>query len=134
MCDMDAMRQDIRGVAESYGLTFVVQFGSTARGDAGPMSDTDVLIGTTAPLSPHDEAALRADLSHVLHVPEHTLDLFYAEQASGLLVTRAIAEGTVLYGDPGAVRRMQLRAWRRMQTEAKFRENRSWYVRHEFAT
>lgn len=121
-------------IAEKYGLLFLVRFGSTARGDAGPMSDIDVLVGVTAPLALVDEAHLRAELAETLAVPEDMIDLSYAEQASGLLVTRALAEGKVLYGDAGVLRRMQLRAWRRMQTEVKFQEARARHVRHIFVS
>jgi predicted nucleotidyltransferase len=127
-------QNQIQTLAEQYGLLFVVRFGSQAKGVAGPMSDTDILVGTTANLSLIVEAELRRTLAEALGVLEDSIDLSYAEQASGLLVIRAISEGEVLFSKGTALRLAQLRAWRRMQTEKKFTTERAHYVQHAFKT
>lgn len=129
-----AIQKQIKMIAERQGITFVVRFGSQTKGSAGPMSDTDILVGTTANLSLAEEAELRRVLSETLGVPEDSIDLSYAEQASGLLVTRALQEGELLFNTGPALRLAQLRAWRRMQTEKKFTTERAQFVREVFKT
>lgn len=134
MGDVD-IKKSVGVLALTFGITYAIHFGSTVRGEAGVMSDVDILLGTTAPLSLADESTLRVELARILGVAEDNIDISYASQASGLLVTRAFSEGEVLYDDgTGAMRRGQLQAWRRMQTEYTFREARTHFARHVFAT
>lgn len=121
-------------LAQRYHLTGIVRFGSRVKGQVGPMSDVDILVSVTEPLTLAAEAGLKEELAEVLGVAEDAIDLSYTEQASGLLVTRALTEGEVLYSDVSALRRAQLRAWRRMQTEQQFRTAQEQFVRDTFTS
>ena len=45
-------------------------FGSAARGDAGPLSDVDVLVAIPKPISPFELVALQLRLQELLTVPK----------------------------------------------------------------
>jgi predicted nucleotidyltransferase len=121
-----------RPIAERHGVSFLVKFGSQASGVPGPLSDTDILVGLPQTPSLLEEARLKADLAEALGVAEDTLDLSFAGSAGGLLVVRALEEGEVLYSAGPELRRAQLQAWRRMQTEKKFHSRREDFIRRVF--
>jgi len=64
-----AHRQAIQALARRHGVTEVRVFGSTARGEAGPHSDLDLLVRLEPGRSLLDRAAFKADLEELLHVP-----------------------------------------------------------------
>ncbi len=82
-------------------------FGSRARGEAGPLSDVDLLI--TAPdawLASHDRFALLADLWGAVAQPDLSVDLVlhssseaaHRAQQPGSLVQEALCDGVLLDG------------------------------------
>jgi predicted nucleotidyltransferase len=81
-------------LAEDFGATRVLLFGSLARGTAGPTSDVDLLVDGL-PLERLIEAAARADRL----LAEANADLVPADRARPEVLTRALAEGILLYGD-----------------------------------
>jgi predicted nucleotidyltransferase len=86
--------QVVRLLAEDFGITRVLLFGSLARGTAGPTSDVDLLVDGL-PLERLIEASARADRS----LAEANADLVPADRVRPEVLTRALAEGILLYGN-----------------------------------
>ncbi len=59
-------REDIYRIAASHGARNLRVFGSCARGDAGPLSDVDLLVDAAAPTSSWFPAGLIVDLEDLL--------------------------------------------------------------------
>jgi predicted nucleotidyltransferase len=59
-------REQILRLARQHGVTNVRVFGSTARGDAGPESDVDLLVEVGAEPSPWFPGGPVADLEELL--------------------------------------------------------------------
>jgi hypothetical protein len=62
-------REQILQVAKRHGVTRVRVFGSTARGDAGPQSDVDLLVDVGAEPTPWFPGGLVAELEELLGRP-----------------------------------------------------------------
>ena len=62
-------REQILKVASRHGVTRVRVFGSTARGDAGPHSDVDLLIDVGPEPTPWFPGGLVAELEELLQRP-----------------------------------------------------------------
>lgn len=86
--------QAVRLLAEDFGATRVLLFGSLARGTAGPESDVDLLVNGL-PLERLIEATARADRL----LAEANADLVPADRVRPEVLTRALAEGILLHGD-----------------------------------
>ena len=86
--------QVVRLLAEDFGATRVLLFGSLARGTAGPESDVDLLVDGL-PLERLIEATARADRL----LAEANADLVPADRVRPEVLTRALAEGILLHGD-----------------------------------
>jgi predicted nucleotidyltransferase len=86
--------QVVRLLAEDFGATRVLLFGSLARGTAGPTSDVDLLVDGL-PLEGLIEATARADRL----LAEANADLVPADRVRSEVLTRALAEGILLYGN-----------------------------------
>ena len=67
MVDLVKSRRDeILSIARRHGVTRVRVFGSMARGDAGPMSDLDLLVDVGPSPSPWFPGGLVAELESLL--------------------------------------------------------------------
>jgi uncharacterized protein len=82
-----------RMLAEDFGATRVLLFGSLARGTATPRSDVDLLIAGL-PFERLIEATVRADRL----LAEASADLVPADRVRPEILARALAEGIVLHG------------------------------------
>lgn len=80
-------------LAEDFGATRVLLFGSLARGTATPRSDVDLLIAGL-PFERLIEATVRADRL----LAEASADLVPADRVRPEILARALAEGIVLHG------------------------------------
>ena len=63
---IDEHRDEILQIAARYGAKNVRLFGSTARGEAGPQSDVDILVDLAAGRSLLDLGGLLMDLQELL--------------------------------------------------------------------
>ena len=79
-------------LADDFGATRVLLFGSLARGMAGPGSDIDLLVDGLA-LERLIEATVRAERL----LAEARVDLVPADQIRPEVMTRALAEGVLLH-------------------------------------
>lgn len=121
-------RNLVRDLAQKYGLSLVVLFGSRAKGTTGPMSDTDVLVAGTPYPAPLEEGKLRAALSEALGVPEDTIDLVFLDRAAPLVLSEALETGIVLFGDEDVIIRERVRAWKGFLDAQKFINWRRTYL------
>ncbi len=115
-------------IAKQFDLALIVQFGSTVKGGAGPMSDTDVLVNGGRELSLRDEAELRAALAQALEAKEDQTDLVFLHRASPLLAYEALWQGVLRYGDIETLHINQVRAWKRLQEDRKFARRRRAFI------
>ena len=60
-------REELR---RDFGVESIALFGSVARGDAGPLSDIDVLVDVPKPISLFQLVALQLRLQELLNVPK----------------------------------------------------------------
>ena len=84
----------VRLLAEDFGATRVLLFGSLARGRAGPTSDVDRLVDGL-PLEGLIEATARTDRL----LAGANADLVPADRVRSEVLTRALATGILLYGN-----------------------------------
>jgi len=115
-------------IAQKVGLALIVQFGSTIKGVAGPMSDVDVLVQGNRELSLREEAELRAALAAALNAPEDRIDLVFLYRASPLLAHEALWNGRLLWGDLETLHAHQIRVWKRFQEDKKFARRRRAFI------
>ena len=78
-------REEILQVSRRHGVTRVRVFGSTARGDAGPQSDVDLLVDVGPNPTPWFPGGLVAELEQLLGRPvqvvtERGLDLLLRDR------------------------------------------------------
>ncbi len=64
-----ARRNEILAIAARHGVTEIRVFGSTARGDAGPASDVDILVEVGPNRGPWFPGGLIAELEALLGRP-----------------------------------------------------------------
>lgn len=121
------MVSDFVGIAKKYNLKLIVLFGSQASGRTRPISDVDVLVAPSRPLSYEEEDDLRDELAKAFNVSDEKLDLVSSYRAGGLLLTEALEKGKLLFGTREAMNVERIRAWKRFQDTEHFRE-----LRHQF--
>ena len=115
-------------IAEQFGLTLIIQFGSTVKGSRGPMSDVDVFMHGSRELAPEEEAGLRAALAEALAAAEERIDPVFLRRANALLAYEALWHGKLLWGDVETLHELQVRAWKRLQEERKFAGRRRAFI------
>ena len=84
---------EIERVARFHGAQSVRVFGSRARGDAGPESDLDLLVGMEPGRSLLDLVAIKQDLEDLLHM---SVDVVSEACLSPYLRDRILAEARPL--------------------------------------
>jgi predicted nucleotidyltransferase len=67
---MEILGANREGLRRDFGVESMALFGSTARGDAGPLSDVDVLVEIPRPISLFELVALQLRLQELLTVPK----------------------------------------------------------------
>jgi len=122
------MKQDFSEIAEEFELSLIVLFGSAATGNTGPMSDVDVLVYAQKSLSLAKEGLLRSNLATALNTKEDSIDLVFAHEASGALLSQALTHGKLLYGDRQALIEKRLSAWHKLQDEKRWEQRRRDYL------
>lgn len=92
---------ELKTIAQKYGLTLIILFGSRARGHETPGSDTDLAVwvgNTVLPFNPDVRRRLYADLVDVMQTGN--LDLVILNQATPLLQFQVAKTGIPLYEAP----------------------------------
>ena len=86
-------RSEILAIAARHGVTEIRIFGSTARGDAGPTSDVDILVEVGANCGPWFPGGLIAELETLLGRPVQVITV---RGLNPLLRQRVLAEALPL--------------------------------------
>ena len=96
LSDLQLQRDAILHIAARHGASHVRVFGSVARGEAGPDSDIDFLVGVRPPTSAWFPAGLVLDLQRLLgqHVDVATEDGLHALLRERILREAVPLEGT----------------------------------------
>ncbi len=116
------------GVCDQFGVSFIVMFGSRAKGAARPDSDVDVGLWLADPdITPEQELELIRALALATH--EGNLDVAILNHADPLLGYHVMRDGLLLYEqEHGMFDRYRLRAWKRYLDTEKFRRLDSAYI------
>jgi len=85
---------DARALAEKFGISMLVIFGSVARGDTRLTSDADVAYFSENYMSLMDEARLSTELSAIL---KKDVDLVNLKKSSPLLAYHVFKDGVAVY-------------------------------------
>ena len=86
-------RAQILAAARRHGVTRVRVFGSSARGDAGPESDVDLLVDVGPKLTPWFPGGLVAELEEIL---ERRVQVITERGLDGLIRDRVLREAVPL--------------------------------------
>ena len=95
MVHIEAIQPKIRELAEKYGLSLVVLFGSQAAGQAHKESDFDVAYLSDKKISFEEEIKINTELTEIFRSDE--VQLVNAKTASPLLLKRIVQSAAVLY-------------------------------------
>lgn len=110
--------QVLKRIARRHRLQAILLFGSRARGDARPGSDTDLCI--SAPHLRGDGLGLLRELADAM---QQDLDICFFERIGPSLALTAVMEGRPLYGTPDAIDRLRLRAIMQWQDSRPYLES-----------
>jgi len=115
-------------ICERFDVTFVVMFGSRAKGAAKADSDVDVGVWLAVP-NITAERELELIRALVLATREGNLDVVVLNHADPLLGYHVVRDGVLLYErEPGTFDWYKLWAWKRYLDTEKFRQLESEYV------
>ncbi len=86
--------EQLKPIAEKYGLKLIVLFGSRVRGTIHPESDVDVAVLPGKPLAPEERLQLWGDLTRAFQAE---VDLTSLDHAGPLLLYHVARDGQLLY-------------------------------------
>lgn len=116
----------LRSIAERYGLKLIVLFGSQAQGHTHPESDVDVAVLPTRPLTGAQRLRLWGELAKIFKAD---IDLTSLDRAEPLLLYRVACSGIPLYeGEKWAWENQKSYGCRRYWDSRKFFEAMERYV------
>ncbi len=109
----------LASIAKRYGITLVLQFGSSVTGKTHARSDIDLAVQKPGvPLSFRDHAELVHDLQALF--PTHEVDVAFVGRADPLFLKKITKACRLLYGDPRALQRLQIYAFKRYQDHRRY--------------
>ncbi|GAB4548789.1 MAG: hypothetical protein Fur002_25770 [Anaerolineales bacterium] len=119
-------KKQLEQVAKKYGLSFIVLFGSVARGKVHEESDIDIGVYAEKPITFNKRLKLWLELCEIFHAEIDLAVLNHAEPVFGLLVAR---DGKLLCeGEKYAWRNWQSYKTRQYWDTKKFRDDLERYV------
>lgn len=94
-----AKRQTIKQILKRYPVTVAYLFGSQARGDTGPLSDTDIAVLFADSVKPDQMFDLKLKMLSELTATLQTdkVDFVPLQQASSNLAMKILSEGQLLF-------------------------------------
>ena len=90
---VQSKREQILAAARRHGVTRVRVFGSSARGDAGPESDVDLLVDVGPKPTPWFPGGLVAELEEIM---ERRVQVITERGLDGLIRDRVLREAVPL--------------------------------------
>jgi predicted nucleotidyltransferase len=118
--------EQLRPIAERYGLKLIVLFGSQAQGHTHPESDVDIAVLSAKPLTGSRRLELWSELTKIF---EADVDLTSLDRAEPLLLYRVACTGISLYeGEKWAWENQKSYGCRRYWDSRKFFEAMERYV------
>lgn len=118
--------EELKPLAEKYGLKLIVLFGSQARGQIHPESDVDVAVLPEKPLSPAKRLKLWGKLCQAF---EADIDLTSLDHAGPLLLYHVARDGQLLYeGEKWAWEKLKSYGYRLYWDSRKFFDDMGRYL------
>lgn len=112
-------QQALASIAKRYGITLVLQFGSSVTGHTHVRSDIDLAVQIPgAPLSFRDHAELSHDLQALF--PDREVDVAFVDRADPLFLKKITEACRLLYGDPKVLQRLGIYAFKRYQDHRRY--------------
>ena len=112
-------QQALESLAKRYGITLILQFGSSVTGNTHARSDIDLAIQTPGvSLSFRDHAELVHDLQALF--PDREVDVAFVDRADPLFLKKITEACRLLYGDPRALQRLEIYAFKRYQDHRRY--------------
>lgn len=107
---IEAKKVEIERIAREYGLLLVVLYGSVARGTERAMSDIDIGVLGSVPISHEEEAELTEKIARATDLPH--VEVRSLHRTSPLFLHQVMQDGIILYADsPTRARALALYAW-----------------------
>ena len=88
-------KSEVAALAQKYGISLLMLFGSQASGKTHERSDADFAFASTQKLSPRETAELASDLSSLMAFPR--IELVDVRDAPPMLLKNIAAAGIVVY-------------------------------------
>jgi len=128
MVDIEKIKPNLKNLAEKYGLSLVLLFGSRVTGKTHSKSDTDMAYFSDKPLSLSQESSFFIDLLPV--VREKNIDIVSLKKASPLLLKEIFDNAIVLYeARESLFSELRIYAYRKYFDSKKLFDIRSGYIR-----
>ena len=111
--------QALEEVARRYGITLILQFGSSITGKTHGRSDVDLAVQRDGPPLSFAE---HAELSHELQAffPNQEIDLAVLNRADPLFLKKITEACHLLYGSQGDFQRLKICAFKRYQDHRRY--------------
>lgn len=110
---------DLDGIAQTYGIRLLLQFGSTLTAHVHAGSDVDLAVLLERPeLSLDEHAGLLHELQRLF--PDREVDLAILNHADPLLLKQVTDSCRLLYGTQAELRRVKLYAFKRYHDHRKY--------------
>lgn len=105
------MQQVFADIAKAHNLCLIILYGSVARGKETTMSDVDIGVMGTEPLSHEDEAIIAEKIAHATGIAH--IEVRRLHQVSPLFLLQVMNEGIVLFADTRTrAQELRLYAWK----------------------
>lgn len=120
MIDTDKIKPQIKELAEKYGLSLVVLFGSQVTGKTHKESDVDFAFTADRYISPRETAEIIFDFTRCLKIGAD-IELVNLKNASPLLLKQIAMNSILMYEkEPHAYNLFKIYAIKRYMEERKF--------------
>ncbi len=122
-----SLADTLADLARRHRLTLIIQFGSTVQGGKHERSDLDIGVQFGSG-SPSVQTVLEIQSALQRAFPGRDLDLAVINHADPLFLHEMTASCYLLYGDPSALARLRIYAFKRYQDHRRFLDMERQYV------
>lgn len=128
---IQSQKNELAAIAQKYGISCVLLFGSHAARRATAASDIDIAILAPEKKSKAHYAKLVSGFARVFGVPSGEMDITELCHADPLLFYHAVYNSLLLYGDYGSFQRLKLYALKRLMDHRKFFQLQDQYIKQK---